>query len=121
MLLGCHLQTSLKKTSSEKGALDTVYKLWGVMLKSISGEENNSFYNDDRALNLVGYHGRLWKQGSGLELMDQMIENRLNDKFMESNLSHMLRPRLVAQLGLPCTGNNNIANIGQGLASRGRF
>ncbi|CAL8150277.1 unnamed protein product [Prunus armeniaca] len=50
-----------------------VYSFGVLMLEIISGRKNNSFYNDDRALNLVGYAWELWKQGSGLELMDQMV------------------------------------------------
>ncbi|TQE08779.1 hypothetical protein C1H46_005627 [Malus baccata] len=32
-----------------------VYSFGVLMLEIISGRKNNSFYNDDRALNLVGY------------------------------------------------------------------
>lgn len=32
-----------------------VYSFGVLILEIISGRKNNSFYNDDRALNLVGY------------------------------------------------------------------
>ncbi|CAL2264605.1 unnamed protein product [Prunus armeniaca] len=61
-----------------------------LMLEIISGRKNNSFYNDDRALNLVGYAWELWKQGSGVELMDQMVEEDAADRPTMSDVISML-------------------------------
>ncbi|KAM1792162.1 hypothetical protein ACFX12_036048 [Malus domestica] len=52
-----------------------VYSFGVLMLEIISGRKNNSFYNDDRALNLVGYAWELWKKGAGLELTDTTLGN----------------------------------------------
>ncbi|CAN6545595.1 unnamed protein product [Malus baccata var. baccata] len=52
-----------------------VYSFGVLMLEIISGRKNNSFYNDDRALNLVGYAWELWKEGAGLEIMDPALGN----------------------------------------------
>nr|XP_028958641.1 receptor-like serine/threonine-protein kinase SD1-7 [Malus domestica] len=52
-----------------------VYSFGVLMLEIISGRKNNSFYNDDRALNLVGYAWELWKKGAGLELTDPTLGN----------------------------------------------
>ncbi|KAM0975530.1 hypothetical protein ACFX13_018834 [Malus domestica] len=52
-----------------------VYSFGVLMLEIISGRKNNSFYNDDRALNLVGYAWELWKEGAGLELTDPTLGN----------------------------------------------
>ncbi|CAB4282866.1 unnamed protein product [Prunus armeniaca] len=67
-----------------------VYSFGVLMLEIISGRKNNSFYNDDRALNLVGYAWELWKQGSGVELMDQMVEEDAADRPTMSDVISML-------------------------------
>ncbi|KAK9937446.1 hypothetical protein M0R45_014237 [Rubus argutus] len=46
-----------------------------IMLKIISGRKNNSFYNDDRMLNVGGYAWELWKDGRGLDLMDPTLSD----------------------------------------------
>ncbi|KAL6206088.1 hypothetical protein ACLB2K_023337 [Fragaria x ananassa] len=50
-----------------------VYSFGVLMLEILSGRKNNSFYNDDRAINLVGYAWALWSEGAGLGLMDPTI------------------------------------------------
>ncbi|XP_062012069.1 G-type lectin S-receptor-like serine/threonine-protein kinase CES101 isoform X1 [Rosa rugosa] len=50
-----------------------VYSFGVLMLEILSGRRNNSFYNDDRAFNLVGYAWALWKEGAGLRLMDPTL------------------------------------------------
>ena len=78
-----------------------VYSFGVLMLEILSGRKNNSFYNDDRAINLVGYVCQtttpfvllvgerfidsrlpnvflfqawaLWSEGAGLGLMDPTI------------------------------------------------
>ncbi|XP_048425722.1 G-type lectin S-receptor-like serine/threonine-protein kinase CES101, partial [Pyrus x bretschneideri] len=52
-----------------------VYSFGVLILEILSGRKNNSFYNDDRALNLVGYAWELWKEGAGLELRDPTLGN----------------------------------------------
>ncbi|ONI11932.1 hypothetical protein PRUPE_4G135600, partial [Prunus persica] len=60
-----------------------VYSFGVLMLEIISGRRNNSFYNDDRALSLVGYAWELWKEGAGLELMDPTVgDSCINDQVL---------------------------------------
>ncbi|BFG28711.1 hypothetical protein CerSpe_149850 [Prunus speciosa] len=60
-----------------------VYGFGVLMLEIISGRRNNSFYNDDRALSLVGYAWELWKEGAGLELMDPTVgDSCINDQVL---------------------------------------
>ncbi|CAL2264601.1 unnamed protein product [Prunus armeniaca] len=59
-----------------------VYSFGVLMLEIISGRKNNSFYNDDRALNLVGYAWELWKEDRGIEIMDPTL--------VETCISHQL-------------------------------
>ncbi|ONI11927.1 hypothetical protein PRUPE_4G135200 [Prunus persica] len=55
-----------------------VYSFGVLMLEIISGRRNNSFYNDDRMLNIVGYTWELWKEGAGLQLMDPTLGDSCN-------------------------------------------
>ncbi|XP_016648211.1 PREDICTED: G-type lectin S-receptor-like serine/threonine-protein kinase At1g67520 [Prunus mume] len=55
-----------------------VYSFGVLMLEIISGRRNNSFYNDDRMLNIVGYTWKLWKEGAGLQLMDPTLGDSCN-------------------------------------------
>ncbi|CAL5339383.1 unnamed protein product [Camellia sinensis] len=50
-----------------------VFSFGVMMLEIISGKKNTSFYRPDRALNLLGYAWELWKEGKGLELVDQAL------------------------------------------------
>ncbi|KAF5945807.1 hypothetical protein HYC85_016035 [Camellia sinensis] len=50
-----------------------VFSFGVMMLEIISGKKNTSFYRPDRALNLLGYAWELWKEGNGLELVDQAL------------------------------------------------
>ncbi|CAL5339384.1 unnamed protein product [Camellia sinensis] len=50
-----------------------VFSFGVMMLEIISGKKNTSFYRLDRALNLLGYAWDLWKEGKGLELVDQAL------------------------------------------------
>ncbi|XP_050371456.1 G-type lectin S-receptor-like serine/threonine-protein kinase CES101 isoform X2 [Argentina anserina] len=52
-----------------------VFSFGVLMLEIISGRRNNSFHNDHRALNLVGYTWELWKEGAGLDLMDPRLSD----------------------------------------------
>ncbi|KAK4594742.1 hypothetical protein RGQ29_018448 [Quercus rubra] len=52
-----------------------VYSFGVLMLEILSGRRNNSFYNADHALNLVGYAWDLWQEGKGLELVDLTIRD----------------------------------------------
>ncbi|PRQ30522.1 putative protein kinase RLK-Pelle-DLSV family [Rosa chinensis] len=73
-----------------------VYSFGVLMLEILSGRRNNSFYNDDRALNLVGYAWAIWKEGAGLELMDPTLGDSC-DK------DHLLR---CIHVGLLCVEEN---------------
>ncbi|XP_024157650.2 G-type lectin S-receptor-like serine/threonine-protein kinase At1g67520 [Rosa chinensis] len=57
-----------------------VYSFGVLVLEIISGRRNNSFYNDDRAINLVGYAWELWKEGAGLQLMDPTLADSCTNK-----------------------------------------
>ncbi|XP_050104795.1 G-type lectin S-receptor-like serine/threonine-protein kinase At1g67520 [Malus sylvestris] len=50
-----------------------VYSYGVLMLEIISGRKNNSFYNEDRVLNLVGHAWESWKDGAALELIDPIL------------------------------------------------
>ncbi|XP_050103592.1 G-type lectin S-receptor-like serine/threonine-protein kinase CES101 [Malus sylvestris] len=60
-----------------------VFSFGVLMLEIISGRKNNSFYNDERVLNLVGYTWELWKEGAGIELMDPTLtDSCIRDQFL---------------------------------------
>ncbi|KAM1044937.1 hypothetical protein ACFX2I_035888 [Malus domestica] len=60
-----------------------VFSFGVLMLEIISGRKNNSFYNDERVLNLVGYTWKLWKEGAGIELMDPTLtDSCVQDQFL---------------------------------------
>ncbi|PRQ38142.1 putative protein kinase RLK-Pelle-DLSV family [Rosa chinensis] len=69
-----------------------VYSFGVLMLEIICGRKNNSFYNADRVLNIVGYAWELWKQGSWLELMDSTT---LGDSFVRDQLLRCLQVSLL--------------------------
>ncbi|PRQ30479.1 putative protein kinase RLK-Pelle-DLSV family [Rosa chinensis] len=69
------------------------YSFGVLVLEIISGRRNNSFYNDDRAINLVGYAWELWKEGAGLQLMDPTLADSCTNK------DQLLR---CVQVGLLC-------------------
>ncbi|CAN6689043.1 unnamed protein product [Malus baccata var. baccata] len=50
-----------------------VYSFGVLMLEVVSGRRNNSFYNADCVLNIVGYAWELWKEATVLELMDPTL------------------------------------------------
>ncbi|XP_024200115.1 cysteine-rich receptor-like protein kinase 7 [Rosa chinensis] len=50
-----------------------VYSFGVLMLEILSGRKNNSFYNDDHAINKVGYAWALWREGAGLRLTDPRL------------------------------------------------
>ncbi|XP_050371462.1 G-type lectin S-receptor-like serine/threonine-protein kinase CES101 [Argentina anserina] len=56
-----------------------VYSFGVLMLEILSGRKNNSFYNDDRVLTLVGHTWELWKKGAALELMDPTLGNSCDE------------------------------------------
>ncbi|CAB4275857.1 unnamed protein product [Prunus armeniaca] len=73
-----------------------VYSYGVLMLEIISGRKNNSFYNEDRVLNLVGHAWELWKEDRGVEIMDPTL--------VETCISHQLLRCL--QVGLLCVEEN---------------
>ncbi|PRQ30501.1 putative protein kinase RLK-Pelle-DLSV family [Rosa chinensis] len=70
-----------------------VYSFGVLVLEIISGRRNNSFYNDDRAISLVGYAWELWKEGAGLQLMVPALADSCTNK------DKLLR---CVQVGLLC-------------------
>ncbi|KAJ7949921.1 putative Receptor protein kinase [Quillaja saponaria] len=60
-----------------------VYSFGVLILEIISGRRGNSFYHEDRPLNLVGYAWELWRDGLGQELIDQRISSSCtNDQML---------------------------------------
>ncbi|XP_028799598.1 putative cysteine-rich receptor-like protein kinase 35 [Neltuma alba] len=54
-----------------------VYSFGILMLEIVSGRRNNSFYNENSSLNVVGHAWELWKDGAALELVDEGIKGSL--------------------------------------------
>ncbi|WJX93270.1 hypothetical protein P8452_74817 [Trifolium repens] len=68
-----------------------VYSFGVLLLEIISGEKNNSFYSDDRPLNLVGHAWELWKEGVVLQLVDPL----LNESFSEDEVIRCVHAGLL--------------------------
>ncbi|KAJ4718140.1 putative Receptor protein kinase [Melia azedarach] len=47
-----------------------VYSFGVLVLEIVTSKKNNSCYDTERPLNLVGYAWKLWNEGKGLELID---------------------------------------------------
>ncbi|XP_059643759.1 uncharacterized protein LOC132285587 [Cornus florida] len=52
-----------------------VFSFGVLMLETITGRKNSSFYHADCVQNLVGYAWELWKKDAALELMDPTLRN----------------------------------------------
>ncbi|GMI72642.1 CALLUS EXPRESSION OF RBCS 101, RESISTANCE TO FUSARIUM OXYSPORUM 3 [Hibiscus trionum] len=52
-----------------------VYSFGVMVLEVVSGRKNNSHFEFERPLNLVGYAWELWKHGASLELMDPSLSD----------------------------------------------
>ncbi|KAK8485359.1 hypothetical protein V6N11_025397 [Hibiscus sabdariffa] len=52
-----------------------VYSFGVMVLEVVGGRKNNSHFEFDRPLNLVGYAWELWKHGAALELMDPSLSD----------------------------------------------
>ncbi|RHN40721.1 putative protein kinase RLK-Pelle-DLSV family [Medicago truncatula] len=52
-----------------------VYSFGVLLLEIICGRRNNSFYDVDRPLNLIGHAWELWNDGEYLQLMDPTLDN----------------------------------------------
>ncbi|XP_064971915.1 receptor-like serine/threonine-protein kinase SD1-8 isoform X2 [Musa acuminata AAA Group] len=50
-----------------------VFSFGVLVLEIISGKKNRGIYDSSRRLNLLGYTWRLWKEGKGLDLVDEAI------------------------------------------------
>nr|WIL59935.1 nodulation protein [Melilotus officinalis] len=68
-----------------------VYSFGVMLLEIISGEKNNSFYSEDRPLNLVGHAWELWKEGVVLQLVDPL----LNESFSEDEVLRCVNDGLL--------------------------
>ncbi|KAJ4718137.1 putative Receptor protein kinase [Melia azedarach] len=51
-----------------------VYSFGVLVLEIITSKKNNSCYDAERPLNLVGYAWKLWTEGKGLELTDKTMD-----------------------------------------------
>ncbi|RHN40716.1 putative protein kinase RLK-Pelle-DLSV family [Medicago truncatula] len=68
-----------------------VYSFGVLLLEIINGKKNNSFYSEDRPLNLVGHAWELWKEGVVLELVDPL----LNESFSEDEVLRCVHAGLL--------------------------
>ncbi|GAY31731.1 hypothetical protein CUMW_284940 [Citrus unshiu] len=51
-----------------------VFSFGVLLLEIVSGRKNNSCYDEERPLNLVGYAWQLWKEGKASELMEAALD-----------------------------------------------
>ncbi|KAL9463408.1 hypothetical protein AB3S75_001255 [Citrus x aurantiifolia] len=51
-----------------------VFSFGVLLLEIVSGRKNNSCYDEERPLNLVGYAWQLWKEGKASELMEEALD-----------------------------------------------
>ncbi|KAK7342875.1 hypothetical protein VNO80_25833 [Phaseolus coccineus] len=68
-----------------------VYSFGVLLFEIVSGKRNNSFYTDERQLNLVGHTWELWKEGEVLKLVDPS----LNDSFSEEEVLRCVHAGLL--------------------------
>ncbi|KEH19153.1 Serine/Threonine kinase family protein [Medicago truncatula] len=68
-----------------------VYSFGVLLLEIISGKKNNSFYSEDRPINLVGHVWELWKEGAVLQLVDPL----LNESFSEDEVLRSVHAGLL--------------------------
>lgn len=66
-----------------------VFSFGVLVLEIVSGRRNNSFYNPDRPLNLIGYAWELWKEGNVFELKDPTLEQKGTDVKQLSRTAHI--------------------------------
>ncbi|XP_043698851.1 receptor-like serine/threonine-protein kinase SD1-8 [Telopea speciosissima] len=69
-----------------------VFSFGVLVLEIISGKKNRGFYYDNCELNLLAHAWRLWREGKGLELMDESMKD-------SCSTSEVLR---CIQVGLLC-------------------
>ncbi|XP_038710343.1 receptor-like serine/threonine-protein kinase SD1-8 isoform X4 [Tripterygium wilfordii] len=50
-----------------------VFSFGVLLLEIVSGKKNKGFYHSNSELNLLGHAWRLWREGKGLELIDQSV------------------------------------------------
>ncbi|KAK7336531.1 hypothetical protein VNO77_17074 [Canavalia gladiata] len=68
-----------------------VYSFGVLVLEIVSGRRNNCFYDDDRALNLIGHAWELWDEGECLKLADAT----LNDTFATDEVQRCIHVGLL--------------------------
>ncbi|KAK7313895.1 hypothetical protein VNO77_39099 [Canavalia gladiata] len=69
-----------------------VYSFGVLLFEIVSGKRNNSFYTEERPLNLVGHAWELWKEGEVLKLVDPA----LNDSFLEDEVLRCVHAGLLS-------------------------
>ncbi|KAK8485357.1 hypothetical protein V6N11_025395 [Hibiscus sabdariffa] len=65
-----------------------VYSFGVMVLEVVSGRKNNSHFEFDRPLNLVGYAWELWKHGAALELMDPRLSDSCPKQYQALSLGY---------------------------------
>ncbi|KAG5001083.1 hypothetical protein JHK87_022155 [Glycine soja] len=69
-----------------------VYSFGVLLFEIVSGKRNNSFYTEERQLNLVGHAWELWKKGEALKLVDPALNN---DSFSEDEVLRCVHAGLL--------------------------
>ncbi|XP_070678959.1 cysteine-rich receptor-like protein kinase 5 [Malus domestica] len=59
-----------------------VFSFRVILLEIVSGKKNNSFYQADHFLNLIGHVWQLWSEDRALEIVDLSLESYAPDEAM---------------------------------------
>ncbi|CAL9104087.1 unnamed protein product [Musa textilis] len=68
-----------------------VFSFGVLVLEIISGKKNRGIYDSSRTLNLLGYTWSLWREGKGLELVDEAI----GDSFPKAEVLRCMKVGLL--------------------------
>ncbi|XP_058779676.1 G-type lectin S-receptor-like serine/threonine-protein kinase CES101 isoform X2 [Vicia villosa] len=68
-----------------------VYSFGVLLLEIVCGRKNNSFYDDDHPINLIGHAWELWNDGEYMQLMDPS----LNDSFVPDEVKRCIHVGLL--------------------------
>ncbi|KAK1667904.1 hypothetical protein QYE76_056063 [Lolium multiflorum] len=55
-----------------------IYSFGVLVLEIITGKKNRGFYNEELDLNLLGYAWKLWKEGQGVDLLDEAMGDTID-------------------------------------------
>lgn len=69
-----------------------IYSFGVLVLEIVSGKKNSSFYESDRAQDLLSYAWKLWKEGTPLDFLDPTLDSTYSENEV----------RRCIQIGLLC-------------------